>query len=710
MPQTGWIVVADMMNNRVVMVTTDGAVVSTFGSDGSELGQLRHPADVAIAGSYVVVSEWTGQRLQLFTLMGAAVRIIDTRGSKECYGVCYDEARQRILAVDRDVVGWSEYGLDGETLQRFSAADMSCPLHRPCGIGVNSLGHVIISDAERNCLHKFDPSGTWLGQLIQGHTPAFDEDTSSQTGPVVMRSPPTIEGLDHAPGARVSTNIARAKELEAFPEERYLRAGRIFAFPCLFDVAHSAVLVSCILSNSVEWITDLDATFSRRRLLLGAFVCTRARDRYERDGMTLPTVPFMDASEARCDARGHACQLLEAEAGEEEPDDVTAVPTDAVGIPHGPSSAADAAPTVAGGALAVRAARPAVASSPGAGPLPAAQGRRSHSSSRPSSVGHGDAAGGEGDTGAGHTGASSPTSLPPVPGASPRRQGESAHAAGFGAASSPSFGSPPARRSPEPGGPDSHPRASAHAPPASSPKLPAMTTSSRFTARPAVAPGSASIHGSSSAPSHAGHGARAPGSPQRHIAGSLSADAALGGVPVGPEALRLLQGLQQRGFLIRQPPRGHPMPPPQGHHPGPGWSAAGPPPWWSHHPGAHPPAGMHPGALPQGHGWPPHPATTASDHSGRVPPGSDGSLAFAHGAAGASLPAGLPHVSRAGPPHHVPWQQSAGSFQPGPHPHAVGAGQPHPSGPASSQPRQGHADPHRAHAGGYPVAPGWPTR
>lgn len=265
-----------------------------FGGQGDALGQLRHPADVAVAGEFLVVSEWTGQRLQLFTHMGAAVRIIDTGGTKEAYGVAWDSKRKRILAVDRDIIGWSEYSTDGRTLARFSSARLDCRLLRPCGIGVNGSGDILLSDAEENSIHKFSPDGEWKGPLVTGHTDAYAAATESQVGSVVMRSPPAIPGLDNAPIGTVHTNVARAKELRVYPEERFTAAGRLFAFPCLFDVQESRVMVACILSNSVERVLDADVNYQRRRLLIGFYGAELIRDRFEAEGIFLPPSRCME--------------------------------------------------------------------------------------------------------------------------------------------------------------------------------------------------------------------------------------------------------------------------------------------------------------------------------------------------------------------------------------------------------------------------------
>lgn len=341
--KTGWIVVADMMNNRIVIVTPDGGWITSFGTSGGELGQMMHPSDVAIADeSIIIVSEWTGQRLQLFTMSGAAIRIIRTLGHKECYGVAYDERNKRIVAVDRDVVGWSVFSLEGECVYRRTAAAAGCPLYRPCGIGVNEAGEILVSDAERNTIQKFSQAGAWLGILTQGHTSDFEASTALQGGPVVMRAPPRVPtppagagppaaqnagaaaaggaaaggaagagGPAQAGAAGAVNNMARAQELARINEEEFFKAGRRFAFPCLFDISGPRVIVACILSNSIESIFDPAVPFNRRKAFVGFMACTRDRDKYTRKfGLTLPESAIIsDIEAAMAETRDKFLQL-----------------------------------------------------------------------------------------------------------------------------------------------------------------------------------------------------------------------------------------------------------------------------------------------------------------------------------------------------------------------------------------------------------------
>lgn len=64
----GHLVVADMGNHRLQIVTLDGKLVKTIGSEGSGDGQLSFPESVAVTPNtgYIVVSDLSNNRIQVF--------------------------------------------------------------------------------------------------------------------------------------------------------------------------------------------------------------------------------------------------------------------------------------------------------------------------------------------------------------------------------------------------------------------------------------------------------------------------------------------------------------------------------------------------------------------------------------------------------------------------------------------------------------------
>jgi DNA-binding beta-propeller fold protein YncE len=71
--QTLWI--ADACNHRIVRITLDGEVLSTFGTFGSAPGELRYPYDICVApDDTILVCEYEGNRLQWFSKDGTSLR------------------------------------------------------------------------------------------------------------------------------------------------------------------------------------------------------------------------------------------------------------------------------------------------------------------------------------------------------------------------------------------------------------------------------------------------------------------------------------------------------------------------------------------------------------------------------------------------------------------------------------------------------------
>lgn len=68
------VLVVDNMGDRVFILAPDGAVLGSFGSQGSGDGELWSPVGIAVAGDTVVVADTQNHRLVLFALEGGLDR------------------------------------------------------------------------------------------------------------------------------------------------------------------------------------------------------------------------------------------------------------------------------------------------------------------------------------------------------------------------------------------------------------------------------------------------------------------------------------------------------------------------------------------------------------------------------------------------------------------------------------------------------------
>lgn len=75
----GNIYISDATRNDVQVFTPSGQPVRRFGSAGSDAGQFREPADVALRGDKLYVADYTNARVQVLTLAGAPLLQIDGR-------------------------------------------------------------------------------------------------------------------------------------------------------------------------------------------------------------------------------------------------------------------------------------------------------------------------------------------------------------------------------------------------------------------------------------------------------------------------------------------------------------------------------------------------------------------------------------------------------------------------------------------------------
>ena len=132
-PETQHIYVTDTLRNRVFMLDTNGQVMSSIGQRGSESGQFNFPTEVIVKNGVVAVVDAMNFRVQMFDRAGNFKASIGNLGDS-----------------------------DGE-------------FFRPKGIGMDSEGHIYVTegawgvvqvfDSEGHLLYRFGNRGTKLGEF-----------------------------------------------------------------------------------------------------------------------------------------------------------------------------------------------------------------------------------------------------------------------------------------------------------------------------------------------------------------------------------------------------------------------------------------------------------------------------------------------------------------------------------------------------------------
>ena len=162
-------------NHRVQRFTTNGEYLGQFGSCGSNNGQFRSPIGIVHDGSRgILVAEFSGRRVQVFTLDGTFINKFS------CNGEMYD------VAIDNDghihVPLWGSnkvrvFSSNGTKLYDYSNAKGN--LNKPGGIAIDENGYRYI--VTNGHLHILDPTGSQVN-VIEGSGDAYGAVTLDKDG------------------------------------------------------------------------------------------------------------------------------------------------------------------------------------------------------------------------------------------------------------------------------------------------------------------------------------------------------------------------------------------------------------------------------------------------------------------------------------------------------------------------------------------------
>ena len=75
--------VTDQHNNRVQLFSADGQFISSFGSEGSQHGQLHHPLGICVDSTNTVYVTDYNHRVSVYTSSGQFIECFGTRGRGE---------------------------------------------------------------------------------------------------------------------------------------------------------------------------------------------------------------------------------------------------------------------------------------------------------------------------------------------------------------------------------------------------------------------------------------------------------------------------------------------------------------------------------------------------------------------------------------------------------------------------------------------------
>ena len=160
-PLSKKVYVADRNNNRIQILNPDLTFSSSFGSQGSGIGQFQYPWDVAFdsTGNVYVADNWN-HCIQVFTPEGKLLRKFGKYGRgngelRDPSGISID-SNNLVYVTERDNHRVSLFTCEGNFLMSFGArgsepGQFDCP----CGIAVDKNGIVYVSDLKNDRLQLF---------------------------------------------------------------------------------------------------------------------------------------------------------------------------------------------------------------------------------------------------------------------------------------------------------------------------------------------------------------------------------------------------------------------------------------------------------------------------------------------------------------------------------------------------------------------------
>ena len=251
----GEVVVTEWGGHSVSVFSPSGEKLRYFGTHGSGPGQFCSPREVAVDGeeNILVVDSWN-HRIQRFTSEGQFLTSVGTEGSGHLQfscptGIAFNASNNKVYVTDSknhlvqvlnsDLTFFSTFGKKGSGKRQFSS---------PHGIACDSTGKVYVADrynhriqvftADHKFFRMFERHGQGRGELNEPVGIAVDS-----SGNVYVSEHPNIYVSDH----RVSVFTSKGQFVTSFG--KLGNGPGEFVSPCGLAVDNGGVVYVCDCSN-----------------------------------------------------------------------------------------------------------------------------------------------------------------------------------------------------------------------------------------------------------------------------------------------------------------------------------------------------------------------------------------------------------------------------------------------------------------------------
>ncbi len=170
----GTIYVVDRNSTNVKEFTPDGRLLYSFGSPGTNTGQLSNPERIAIDSSGNIYVADTGD-IQKFSSKGNSISQFLADGKYQCclnvMGVAVD-ASGNVYAADMEFHKIIKFSPTGSTLAEFNATFSAPDISgTPQDVAVDNAGNIYVADTYDGRIVKLDPTGNPVSALAISGVP-----------------------------------------------------------------------------------------------------------------------------------------------------------------------------------------------------------------------------------------------------------------------------------------------------------------------------------------------------------------------------------------------------------------------------------------------------------------------------------------------------------------------------------------------------------
>ncbi|OQX27112.1 MAG: hypothetical protein BWK80_07000, partial [Desulfobacteraceae bacterium IS3] len=161
-----FVYVADIYGHCIRKFTSDGHLVTRWGSYGEGKGQLKLPSQIAIdhKNGWLYVIEKYDSRIQKFSIDGKHLKVWGKEGYKDgefLYAKCVAvDAKGDVYVSDSRNYRIQKFNSNGDFLLKWGVkGEGDGEFLEPRGIAFDNEGFVYVADSKLHCIQKFEPDG-----------------------------------------------------------------------------------------------------------------------------------------------------------------------------------------------------------------------------------------------------------------------------------------------------------------------------------------------------------------------------------------------------------------------------------------------------------------------------------------------------------------------------------------------------------------------